>query len=49
MVDVDYQEVLNLIASVFKVALPVGVIFGVAEWTLSFFLRCAFPTLFRRD
>lgn len=49
MLDVDYQEVLSLVATIIKLALPVGAILGLGEWSVSFFLKCVFPKRFKGD
>ncbi len=49
MPDIDYQELLVLIASIIKIALPFGVITGFVEWAVTFFLKCVFPRRFKGD
>ena len=46
--ELDYQEIINLIVIILKVALPLGVIFSISEWIITFFLKCAFPWFFNK-
>ncbi len=39
----NYQDIVSLIVQVVKNALPLGVIFYLAEMLVSMFLRFAFP------
>lgn len=43
----DYQIIGNLLGDVAKVALPIGILFYLAETLVSMFLRFAFPKKFR--
>lgn len=43
----DYQEVVNLVVIVMKSALPMGIIFLLAERLVNMFLSFAFPKTFR--
>lgn len=49
MPDIDYQELLSLVAIIIKLALPFGIITGLGEWIVSFFLKCVFPNRFKGD
>lgn len=48
MPDIDYQEMITVIAIIIKFATPIGVIFAVGEWSITFFFECAFPKFFKR-
>ena len=37
----DYQEVIELIAECIKIAMPLGLVIGLAEWAVSFFINTA--------
>lgn len=43
----DYQEVVNLVVIVIKNALPLGLIFLIAERLVNMFLSFAFPKIFK--
>ena len=43
----DYQEVINLVVIVMKNALPLGIIFLLAERLVNMFLTFAFPKTFK--
>lgn len=43
----DYQEVVNLVVVVIKNALPLGLIFLLAERLVNMFLSFAFPKTFK--
>lgn len=43
----DYATIVNLIAQVVSQALPIGIIFYLAEMLVNFFLRCAFPKRYK--
>ena len=43
----DYQEVVNLVVIVIKNALPMGIIFLLAERLVNMFLCFAFPKTFK--
>lgn len=43
----DYQEVVNLVVIVIKNALPLGLIFLIAERLVHMFLSFAFPKTFK--
>lgn len=41
--ELDYQEIISVVADFLKIGLPIGIIFGVVDWGLDFFFSCAFP------
>lgn len=43
----DYQAVIDLVVEVVKHALPIGVIFLIAERAVNMFLAMAFPKTFK--
>lgn len=43
----DYQAVIDLVVEVVKHALPIGVIFLIAERAVNMFLTMAFPKTFK--
>ena len=43
----DYSIIVNLISQVVSQALPIGIIFYLAEMLVSIFLRFAFPKHYR--
>ena len=47
MFEIDYQEIISLIVIILQVALPLGLIFSISEWIITFFLKCAFPWFFK--
>ncbi len=49
MIEVDYQELILLVTNIVKLSLPFGIIMGLSEWTVMFFLKCVFPKHFRKD
>jgi uncharacterized membrane protein YphA (DoxX/SURF4 family) len=40
--DLDYQIIINMVAQIISVALPIGVVFGLAERLVNAFLSMAF-------
>lgn len=48
MPDLDYQDLISVLVSLLRVAVPVGVIFSIGEWCVTFFFECAFPKFFKR-
>ncbi len=40
---IDYSVVVNLVVEILKYALPIGIVFILAERIVQFFLRLAFP------
>lgn len=42
MIELDYQQVVDLCAQAMSVGLPIGVIFGLAEKAINLFLSMAF-------
>lgn len=42
----DYQQIIEVVAELFKTALPIGCIFGVSEWIFYTFFAMAFPKRF---
>lgn len=43
----DYQGIIDIVVEVIKHALPIGVIFLIAERAVNMFLTMAFPKTFR--
>lgn len=43
----DYQAVVNLVVTVLQNALPIGIIFLLAERAVNLFLSLAFPKTFK--
>lgn len=44
----DYQEIIEVVAEVLKYSMPIGMIFGIAEWIGYTFFSFAFPKRFTR-
>lgn len=44
----DYQAIIDVVAELFKIGIPIGIIFGVSEWILYTFFSMAFPRRFTR-
>lgn len=42
----DYQAIIEVVAELFKTAMPIGVIFGISEWIGYTFISWAFPKRF---
>lgn len=43
----DYQPIVNLVVQAMENALPIGIIFLLAERVINFFLTMAFPKTFK--
>lgn len=43
----DYQPIVSLVVEVMQKALPIGIIFLLAERVINFFLTMAFPKTFK--
>ena len=43
----DYQVIINLLAEVVENALPIGIVFTLAERLVQMFLSFAFPKMFK--
>lgn len=37
----DYTEVIQMIAEIIKIGIPIGLVIGLAEWSVKFFIKCA--------
>lgn len=37
----DYTEIIEIIAEIIKTAVPIGLVLGLAEWAVEFFIKCA--------
>lgn len=42
MMELDYQAIINLVAMIIGVAIPIGVIFGLTEKLINLFLSACF-------
>lgn len=43
----DYQPIVNLVGEVMQNALPIGIVFLLAERLINMFLSFAFPKVFK--
>lgn len=38
---IDYQQVIEMIAQIIKIATPIGVLLSLSEWAVGFFIKNA--------
>lgn len=49
MIELDYQEIINLVVIVISVGFPIGLIFNISEMIVLTLMKMIFPKHFSRN